>query len=156
MSFLPLRWLRDMVGEVYFPRYCVKIDMRKAYDSAEWPFVEKMTLELGSGQNGVRDYGLYQLSVSYSVLVNGRLCPLSRPRRVWDKVIPFRRTFWQCQWNISLGAWVPWRMRCHLDFILNALEPVLHSYSLQMICWSSISVIMILLCMLRPSWVSFH
>lgn len=59
----------------------MKIDMSKAYDRVEWPFLKAMLIRLGFGERLTRLIMECAKTFSYSVLVNGKL----------DKrIIPYR------------------------------------------------------------------
>lgn len=53
------------------PRCMIKIDLRKAYDSIEWPFLATMLEELGFPRLLSNWIMACVTSVSYSVLING-------------------------------------------------------------------------------------
>lgn len=53
------------------PRCLIKIDLRKAYDSIEWNFLETMMRELGIPKTFVRWVMACVSTISYSILVNG-------------------------------------------------------------------------------------
>lgn len=53
------------------PRCVIKVDIKKAYDSVEWPFLETMMIELGFPRQWVQWIMACVHSVSYSVQLNG-------------------------------------------------------------------------------------
>ncbi|XP_010691902.1 uncharacterized protein LOC104905150 [Beta vulgaris subsp. vulgaris] len=53
------------------PRYMVKIDLKKAYDSVEWPFLQVMLLEIGFPQQFINWIMMCVTSVNYTILING-------------------------------------------------------------------------------------
>ncbi|XP_021715738.1 uncharacterized protein LOC110683654 [Chenopodium quinoa] len=53
------------------PRCMIKIDLRKAYDSVEWPFLQTVLEEFGFPHSVVKWIMTCVCSVSYSVMVNG-------------------------------------------------------------------------------------
>ncbi|XP_021763674.1 uncharacterized protein LOC110728323 [Chenopodium quinoa] len=53
------------------PRCMIKIDLRKAYNSVEWPFLQTVLEELGFPHSVVKWIMTCVCSVSYSVMVNG-------------------------------------------------------------------------------------
>lgn len=53
------------------PKICVIIDLRKAYDSVEWSFVESIKVELGVPDRMVWWIMAWTTNVSYSVILNG-------------------------------------------------------------------------------------
>lgn len=54
------------------PQCMIKIDLRKAYDSVEWSFVESMIQHLGFHGRYVEWVMECILTISYSVMVNGK------------------------------------------------------------------------------------
>lgn len=54
------------------PRCMIKIDLRKAYDSIEWPFRESMMRGLGYHDQFMKWVMEGIRTVSYSILINGR------------------------------------------------------------------------------------
>jgi hypothetical protein len=59
----------------------VKLDMMKAYDRVEWPFLEAMMLKLGFPGRMVQLIMHFVSSVRFSVKVNGELLPQFSPTR---------------------------------------------------------------------------
>ncbi|XP_021849287.2 uncharacterized protein [Spinacia oleracea] len=53
------------------PRCMIKVDLRKAYDSLEWPFLTSMLAELGFPNVFIQWIMQCLETVSYSILVNG-------------------------------------------------------------------------------------
>ncbi|XP_056688014.1 uncharacterized protein [Spinacia oleracea] len=53
------------------PRCMIKVDLKKAYDSIEWPFLKQMLQELGFPGKFVHWIMQCLYSVSYSILLNG-------------------------------------------------------------------------------------
>ncbi|XP_056691739.1 uncharacterized protein [Spinacia oleracea] len=60
------------------PRCMIKVDLKKAYDSIEWPFLESMLVELGFPAIFVKWIMQCLGSVSYSILVNDDLLMFAR------------------------------------------------------------------------------
>jgi hypothetical protein len=50
-----------------------KLDMSKAYDRVEWPFLEALMRKLGFVEQWITLIMAYVRSVSYSILINGGL-----------------------------------------------------------------------------------
>jgi hypothetical protein len=59
----------------------VKLDMSKAYDQVEWPFLEAMMRGLGFAESWISMILRCVTSVTYSVLVNGVPYRNIRPSR---------------------------------------------------------------------------
>ncbi|XP_016690816.1 uncharacterized protein [Gossypium hirsutum] len=53
--------------------FSLKLDMSKAYDCIEWRLIEKMLLKMGFSVNWVEQIMWFITSVTYSVVVNGRV-----------------------------------------------------------------------------------
>lgn len=55
------------------PRCCIKVDIRKAYDSMEWPFLKMILMEFGLPMGFVNLIMECVTTVSYSLILNGGL-----------------------------------------------------------------------------------
>jgi hypothetical protein len=75
----------------------VKLDIQKAYDRVEWPFLEAMMKALGFEEKWITLIMICVKSVSYSVLVNGvpygKIQPSRGLRQGFDKETRFPRIY---------------------------------------------------------------
>ncbi|XP_019190293.1 PREDICTED: uncharacterized protein LOC109184710 [Ipomoea nil] len=70
----------------------LKLDMAKAYDRMEWPFLEGMMRALGLERGWVEMIMLCVTSVNYSIMVNGDVAGRGRPTRgirQGDPLLPY-------------------------------------------------------------------
>ena len=70
----------------------VKLDMSKAYDRVEWPFLEGIMRRMGFNEGWINLIMLCVKTVTYSVLVNGEPCGMIHPTRgirQGDPISPF-------------------------------------------------------------------
>lgn len=70
----------------------IKIDLRKAYDSLEWPFLKTLLQELGFPSKFVGWIMECLSSISYSIMLNGYLTVLIQAKkglRQGDPMSPF-------------------------------------------------------------------
>lgn len=63
------------------PRCMLKIDLQKAYDSVEWPFIEHLMLALGFPNQFVKWIMVCLNTVSYSFNINGELTKPFKARK---------------------------------------------------------------------------
>jgi len=63
------------------PRCVLKVDLRKAYDTLEWVFLEKLLSDLGFPAKFVHWIMTCVSTISYSLLLNGGLTPLFPAKR---------------------------------------------------------------------------
>lgn len=63
------------------PVAALKLDMSKAYDHMEWPFLETMLHKLGFSARWISSIMTSVTSASYTVKVNGVLSPVFSPSR---------------------------------------------------------------------------
>lgn len=63
------------------PRCMVKVDIQKAYDSVEWPFIKQMLDELGFPYQFTKWIMICLTSVTYTINVNGELVEPFQARR---------------------------------------------------------------------------
>ena len=59
----------------------MKLDMSKAYDRVEWPFLQEMMLKLGFQRSWVDLIMKCVSTVSYRISVNGELSEVIKPQR---------------------------------------------------------------------------
>lgn len=74
------------------PRCMVKVDIQKAYDSMEWPFIKYLMLELGFPTKYVQWIMTCLISVSYIIQVNGECTmPFATKKRLrqGDPISPY-------------------------------------------------------------------
>lgn len=63
------RWGETLLVMTSSSRCIIKVDLRKAYDSIWWPFLQSILLDLGFPE--LCGHGLW---LSYSILINGKPC----------------------------------------------------------------------------------
>ncbi|XP_056695389.1 uncharacterized protein [Spinacia oleracea] len=74
------------------PRCMIKVDLKNAYDSLEWPFLKTMLSELGFPVKFVNWVMQCLYSVSYSILINGcptKPIPAKKGLRQGDPISPY-------------------------------------------------------------------
>lgn len=74
------------------PRCMVKVDIQKAYDSVEWPFVQQMLMELGFPYRYVQWVMICLTTVAYTANVNGEFTELFEAKkgiRQGDHISPY-------------------------------------------------------------------
>lgn len=81
------------------PRCMVKVDIKKAYDSVEWPFLQQMLEALDFPQRFIGWIMAYLTSVTYRVKVNGEVTTPFLQERDLGKVILYHITYLYYAWN---------------------------------------------------------
>ncbi|XP_060200597.1 uncharacterized protein LOC132628856 [Lycium barbarum] len=74
------------------PRCMLKIDMKKAYDSVEWPFLEQILISLNFPDQFVKWIMVCVSTVNYAIVINGKLSqtfPVKKGLRQGDHLSPF-------------------------------------------------------------------
>lgn len=71
----------------------LKIDMYKAYDSVEWPFLRQLLLKMGFSVNRVNKLYTFISSLSYQVVINGQHINKFSPDRGLRQGDPTAPTF---------------------------------------------------------------
>lgn len=67
--------------KVMSPRYVLKVDLRKVYDTLDWHFLQAMLVDLGFLQRFVKWIMAYVTIVPYSLVINGGLTKPLRGKR---------------------------------------------------------------------------
>lgn len=70
----------------------VNVDIQKAYDSVEWPFVKQMMVELGFPYRYIQWIMVCLTTISYTVNVNGECTELFEAKKgIWqgDPISPY-------------------------------------------------------------------
>uniref|UniRef100_A0A803PL04 Reverse transcriptase domain-containing protein n=1 Tax=Cannabis sativa TaxID=3483 RepID=A0A803PL04_CANSA len=103
-AFIPGRWIADatLLGQEVVNTVrknkskgglmAIKMDMHKAYDRIEWPFLKTILRAHGFSSEVIKRIMLCVSSTSYAVLLNGKLlkrCKPSRGLRQGDPIYPF-------------------------------------------------------------------
>ncbi|XP_021755926.1 uncharacterized protein LOC110721107 [Chenopodium quinoa] len=94
--------LKDYKYQRKPPRCTIKVDIRKAYVTIKWPFIERMLTALGFPSKFVNWIMACVSSPSFSLMINGGIHGLfkgARGIRQGDPLLPY--CLW-CAWNISL------------------------------------------------------
>ena len=80
MAFETLHYMKNhQSGKSGF--IALKLDMSKAYDHVEWPYLEKIMSRMGFDDKWVTLIMECITSVSYSILINGEPTSMIRPSR---------------------------------------------------------------------------
>ena len=70
VAFETLHYMRNhSSGKTGF--MALKLDMSKAYDHVEWPFMEKLLIKMGFNERWVQLMMMCIISATYSILING-------------------------------------------------------------------------------------
>ena len=93
-AFVPRRWIaentvlaQELVSTIKkkmrgrWALLGLKIDMHKAYDGLEWPFIERVLNAFGFDSHFCALVMYCVRSVSFSVLLNGSSIPIFKPER---------------------------------------------------------------------------
>lgn len=78
------------------PRCMLKINLQKAYDSVEWPFIKYLMLEMGFPFKFVKWIMACITPISYTYNVNGDMTELMKKRRGCDRKILYLLIFCLC------------------------------------------------------------
>lgn len=85
------------------PSCMMKLDLKKAYDTFEWKFIEEIMLELGFPPFFVNLVMTCLSTTQYSILINGAPSPLIQPIRGLRQGDPFLLYSLPCGWSTSPG-----------------------------------------------------
>lgn len=84
--------IKDYSRKHISPRYMIKVDLQKAYDSVEWSYMIQVMEGLAFPHKFTQWVSSCMYSVSYSVLINGELTepfPGAKGLRQGDLISPF-------------------------------------------------------------------
>lgn len=71
----------------------LKLDMSKAYDKVEWPFLEVLIRKIGFADRWIDVTMRCVTTVTYSIIVNGESKGLFILEEALDKEIPYPHSF---------------------------------------------------------------
>ncbi|NP_063981.1 orf129a (mitochondrion) [Beta vulgaris subsp. vulgaris] len=87
------------------PRCMIKVDLRKAYDSIEWSFLQCMLSELGFPSQFITWIMECVTTVSYSILLNGKPTTPFPSKKGVRQVTPCHPSCLLLGWSICLDAY---------------------------------------------------
>ena len=85
VAFESLHSMQKHTGKDAF--MAIKLDMSKAYDRVEWPYLKAVMRKMGFNDKWIKLLMLCVTTVSYSILVNGEPKGLIHPSKASDRVI---------------------------------------------------------------------
>lgn len=92
-TFLATEIVKDYHKETVSSRCAIKIDISKAFDSVQWPFLLNVLSAMNFPQPFIHWISLFISTASFSVQVNGEHLVIFRVKEASDKAVRSPRTY---------------------------------------------------------------
>ena len=115
------------------PRSTLKIDLRKDYDSVEWPYLEHVMVGLGFPKLFTQWVMHCVKTMNYTIVVNGQTTQRFDAAKGLRQVDPMSPFLFAIAMEYLSRLLKGLKKRKNSNIILNALSWTLHTYVLQMI-----------------------